>query len=361
MSGKGFLAPILIMAVILLASIAAAPALGQDATPVTETISESGYCDNPDNNAAGAVWERTYDLGDVAVSMVEVNLRWSDDEGGNSDPDEFRVSAEDGGGNSSDDRGSNGDLAFTIDMDGMDGTWTLKVELVDAGPTPVGPIGIINRVDPGNSWSLSFTYTYVPRDVEPPEPPGPPPNIAALYEDPLFWTHVVFMISSTYMFGLVGLLAGVAIFFRKRWADDASRWKRALATNRPFRALAVHAWLVFVVAAVPLGMYVAGKAYGWENSWTSFPAVWNPWFYDITNADHISLIVLVLWALPLWLNREQLMASRPHYWLFGRSPFFRRLAAKAPEPMVTDRELAIMYFLMGVFVFLVFMVQPHGN
>ena len=355
------LATMLLVAVLLLVVLPAGSSLGQEQTPDTQTITETGYCDNPDNDPAGSVWERTYDLGEVAVSRVEVSLRWSDDEGGNSDPDEFRVSAEDGGGNSSDDTGTNGNLAFTIDMDDMDATWTLTVELMDAGPTPVGPLGIINRVDPGNSWTLTFTYTYVPVKEEPQEPPGPPPEIQALYHDPLFWTHVVFMISSTYMFGLVGLLAGIAIFFRRRWAGDANRWKRALATNKPFRVLAVHAWMVFAVAAIPLGMYVAGKAYGWENSWTSFPAVWNPWFYDITNADHISLIVLVLWALPLWLNREQLMASRPHYWLFGRIGFFKRLAAKAPEPMVTDRELAIMYFLMGVFVFLVFMVQPHGN
>ncbi len=361
MSGKGFLAPVLLMAVLLLANLATAPALGQDATPVTETITESGYCNNPDNDPGGAVWERTYDLGDVSVSRVEVTLRWSDDEGGNSNPDEFRVSAEDGGGNSSDDRGSNGDLSFTIDMEGMDSSWTLMVECLDAGPTPVGPLGIINRVDPGNGWTLTFTYTYVPRDVEPPEPPGPPPNIAALYENPLFWTHVIFMISSTYMFGIVGLLAGIALFFRRRWANDPNRWKRALTTNRPFRALAVHAWLVFFIAAIPLGMYVAGKAYGWANMWTSFPVVWNAWFYQWDNADHVSLIVLFLWALPLWFNREQLMASRPHAWLFGRIAFFRRLSDNAPETKLTDRELAIMYFLMGVFVFLVFMVQPHGN
>jgi hypothetical protein len=139
------------------------------------------------------------------------------------------------------------------------------------------------------------------------------------------------------------------------------RPKRALSTSRPFRAISVHAWWVFLIAAVPLGMYVAGKAYGWENAWTSFPALWNPWFYDITNADNVSLIVLILWAIPLWINRQQLVASRPHAWFFGRIRWFRDMADKAPEPRITERELTIIYFLMGVFVFLLFVIQPHGN
>ena len=108
-------------------------------------------------------------------------------------------------------------------------------------------------------------------------------------------------------------------------------------------------------------MYVAGKAYGWENSWTSFPAVWNPWFYDLKNADNVSFIVLLLWAIPLWLNREQVMAHRSHAFLFRRFGWVRRQYEKAPAAKLTDREMAIIYFLMGIMVFLVFMVQSHGN
>ena len=348
-----------LIALLLIGSAAFTSALAED--PVTATETANGYVDNPDQNAAGSVMELHFDNPDLFVMAVEVTLRWTDDEGSSSNPDTLSLSAEDGMGADAQDSGPGPSLSVQIEGDDLGSNWTVTVRCVEAGMTPFGPLGRFGTTDPGNTWDLSFIYTYVPIEVEPPEPPGPPPNIAALYDDPIFWIHVAFMIASTYMFGIVGILAGVVLFFGRKWADDPNRWKQALSTNRPFRALAVHTWLVFLIAAVPLGMYVAGKAYGWENAWTSFPAVWNPWFYDITNADNISFIVLVLWAILLWLNRQQLTASRPHAWFFGRIGFFRRLAAKAPEPMITNRELAIIYFLMGVFVFLIFVVQPHGN
>ncbi len=327
----------------------------------SETIDASGYCSNPDSDASGAVWEQTYHLEEGTLVSVEVTVIWTDDEGTDSQADTFEVVCVDGDGTQISDAGSNGELQDFLEMEGLNNTWTITVECLEAGPTPVGPLGFIVQTDPGNSWRMTFTYIYVPEEPEGPGGPQIPPEIEALYGDPLFWTHVIFMIASTYMFGLVGLLAGIKLIRGRKWEDDPSRWKRALATNRPFRAIAVHVWLVFLIAAVPLGMYVSAMVYGWENAWTSFPAVWNPWFYDITNADNVSLIVLVLWAIPLWLNRHQLVASRPHAWFFGRIKWFRDMADKAPEARITDRELTIIYFLMGVFVFLLFVIQPHGN
>jgi hypothetical protein len=327
---------------------------------VTETIDEVGYCTNPEENSGAATYDITYEFIVKEVLSVDILLTWSDDEGSSSDPDVFGLRVRDDMGASSNRDGATGSVQMSFDGEGLGINWTVTVECVEAGWTPYGPLGRFGATDPGNTWDLEFTYTYI--EVEkPPTGPPIPPEIQELYTNPIFWTHVAFMIASTYMFGIVGLLAGIALVTRKRWAEDASRWKRALATNRPFRALASHTWMVFCIAAIPLGMYVAGKAYGWENSWTSVPAVWNPWFYDIKNADHVSLIVLTLWAIPLWLNRRQLVASRPHAWLFGRFKRVRQLADDAPEPMVTDREMAIIYFIMGVFVFLVFMVQSHGN
>ncbi len=328
--------------------------------PLTETIFDQGYCTNPDENSAGATYNRPYEFIDREILSVDVSLTWADDEGSSSNPDVFGLRVRDDMGATSSDTGAAGSVQMTFDGDELGSKWTVTVECVEAGMTPYGPLGRFGATDPGNTWDLEFTYTYIEVEEEPTGPPIPP-EIQELYEDPIFWTHVAFMIASTYMFGLVGLLAGIALVTRKRWADDASRWKRSLSTNRPFRALASHTWMVFLIAAVPLGMYVAGKAYGWENSWTSLPAVWNPWFYDIKNADHVSLIVLVLWAIPLWLNRQQLVARRPHAWFFGRFKRVRQFADDVPEPVVTDREMAIIYFIMGVFVFLVFMVQTHGN
>jgi hypothetical protein len=335
------------------------PVLAQD--PITETETANGYVDNPDQNQAGSVAQLQFDLIGLEILAVEATVTWSDDEGSSSNPDTLSLMIEDDLGASDQDSSSGGSLSAQLDAEGLGSNWTLTVTCVEAGMTPLGPLGRIGTVDPGNTFSISFTYTYLPAEVEPPEPPGPPPNIAALYENPIFWTHVIFMIASTYMFGIVGILAGVTLFFGSRWIDDDNRWKRALATNKPFRVIAVHVWWVFFIASIPLGIYVAGKAYGWENSWTSFPVIWNAWFWQWQNADHVSLIVLVLWALPLWINRKEVMASGAHGWLFRRIGYLRRLAEDPPEPKLTSRELAIMYFLMGVFVFLVFVVQSHGN
>ena len=354
-----FLAIAGLIFLLLLGSSALPSSLAQE--PITETEAASGYVDNPDNDIGGSVATFQFDFPEYEIMAIDVTLTWSDDEGSDSDPDNLGLQAEDGLGMNSQDSGTSGTVSVSLEGDDLGSNWTVTVTCVEAGMTPLGPFGRIGTVDPGNNFALSFTYTYLPIDVKPPTPPGPPPEIAALYENPIFWTHVIFMIASTYMFGIVGILAGVALFFRKKWAEDANRWKRALATNRPFRALAVHTWVVFFIAAVPLGIYVAGKAYGWENSWTSFPVVWNAWFWQWTNADHVSLIVLTLWALPLWLNRKHLMARRSHGWLFSRISFTKKLADDPPEPKLTNREMALMYFLMGIFVFLVFVVQEHGN
>ena len=331
-----------------------------DGEPQTATISESGSCANPEQDAAGSVWEGTYPLEDVAILAVEVSLTWTDDEGSESDPDTFQVTAEDGDGNTITDSGSGGDLSAYLEMEGLNSTWTITVRCVDAGSTPFGPLGRLRTTDPGNSWDMEFTYTYIAQEI----PAGPPPEVARYMEvvsSPVFWAHVVLMIASTVMFGLVGLFAGIKLVMAPRWADSYDRLKRALVGQRLFRSLAVHVWWVFFLAAVPLGMAVSGMLYGWENAWTSFPAVWNPWFYDITNADNVSLIVLVLWAIPLWLNRKDVMAHRSHAFLFRHIPWARRQYETAPQPRLTDREMTIIYFILGVLVFLLFMVQPHGN
>jgi hypothetical protein len=345
--------------VFLLLATSSALVQAQDEEPITETLNEEGYCTNPQVDTQGTTWERDYAFDGKDIISFKTSLTWTDDESGiASVPDTFRLIVGDASGNEGVEEGSSGALEVGLDGEALDSNWTITVQCLEAG-RPQGPLGLIG--DAGNAWNLEIVYTYLPEVEEPAEPMGPPQAIQDLYEDPIFWIHVIFMIASTYMFGLVGILAAVKLIKGRKWADDPSWWKAGLATNRPFRALATHAWMVFFIAAIPLGMYVAGKAYGWENMWTSLPVVWNAWFYQWDNADHVSLIVLVLWAIPLWLNRQQLMASAPHYWFFGRFGWFKRFAAKAPEPRISDRELALIYFFMGVLIFLLFMVQPHGN
>jgi hypothetical protein len=355
------LCTLLVVSMVLVPGLGVAQPHGTDAPePITNTIDENGFCSNPAEDPANALWEREYDFGDVEVISIEVSLTWSDDEGSNSNPDSFTVGATDGDGNGGTDSGSDGTLSYSIDMEGMNSTWTLSVECTEAGMTPVWRVGVIGTVDPGNSWSLEFTYTYIETEV-PTGPMGPPPEIAALMEDPVFWVHVGLMIASTIGFGVVGLLAAVSLFTANRWKDSAERLKRLLSGSRLYRVLAVHTWVAFFIAAVPLGMYVAGKAYGWENAWSGFPAIWNPSFYEITNADHTSTIALVLFGIPLWLNRKILMAPKSHRWFFRHIPWVRKQYATAPDPIISKREMAIIYFLLGVMIFLVFAVQPHGN
>lgn len=351
------LASLVIVAVSLLAS---PPSLAhQDGASQTGTIEESGYCSNPASDAAGAVWERTYDLSSMNILGVGLHLAWTDDEGTRSRLDSFTVSASDGAGASDADSGSGGSLSISLAQGSYNGTWTVRVECTEAGSTPVGPIGLISRADPGNSWDFTLTYTYTAK--EPPSGGGPPPNIVALLRDPIFKLHVVLMVSSTALFLVTGLLAGTYLVTRARWADDPVRIKRVLASPRPFRSLAPHVWAMFFVAAVPIGMYVAGKAYGWQNSWTSFPVLWNPAFYDFTNSDHTAFVTLLLWALPLWLDRGDILTRNPHVRWWRWSARARRWAGAAPPPRLSTRELAIIYFLLGILVFMMFMVQPHGN
>jgi hypothetical protein len=339
--------------------VAGQPHGSSDQEPQTATITESGSCTNPNQDAAGSVWEETYGLVNVTVLSVEISLRWTDDEGSDSDPDTFSVVAEDGSGNSVADTGNGGDLSASLEMEDLNSTWTITVTCVQAGSTPFGPLGRLRSTDPGNSWNMEFTYTYIAEEV----PTGPPPEVQRYLDvisSPIFKVHVALMITSTIMFGLVGLFAGIRLTMENRWAGATERWKRVL-TGRLYRVTAVHAWLAFFVAAVPIGMWVAGSLYGWQDSWTSFPVFWRPAFYDITNADHVSLLVLVLWAIPLWLNREQVMAHRSHAFLFRRIPWVRKQYERAPKARLTDREMLIIYFILGVLTFMIFMVQPHGN
>jgi hypothetical protein len=357
------LLPLVIIVLSLLVSpLAGSQPPGDEEQPVTGTITESGFCTNPSENPSGAIWEDIKPLsdlhGDIQVLTVELTLRWSDDEGSSSDPDSFVVSAVDELGNQISDSGSTGDLSALLEMEELNSTWTLKVECTDAGSTPLGPLGRIRQTDPGNSWSLTFEYTYVPDDGG--GGPGIPPHIAELLEHPVFKFHVALMVASTSMFLIVGLLAFTYLVTRSRWAEDPSTLKRWLSRPRLHRSLAPHVWIAFVIAAIPIGIWVAGKAYGWENSWTSFPVVWRPGFWDITNADHVAFLAIVLWAIPMWLNRGDIWSRRPHERFWIKREWFEGRIKKASLPLLSDREVAIIYFLLGVMIFMLFMVQPHG-
>jgi len=324
----------------------------------TETIKFNGYCSNP-SSGGSSTWEDSAELDMGTVMMIEFSLTWTDDEGSGSDPDTLSFGAESEVHGKGSDQGSSGSLSFSMEGDELNGVWNLVVACTDAGSTPVGPLGFVVNEDPGNSWSMTVTYSYLEGEMSM-EEMGMPPNVARVYASPIFWIHVALMIMSTYVFLFTGIFAGVFLAFRKKWSDSDS-FLRKFTTTRLTLWLVVIAFIAFFLAAVPLGMYVAGLMYGWGNSWSGFPAIWHPDAFSATNADNVSLIVLILWAIPLYLNRRDIMRSKWFLKFFGWSGFFMDRARKAPEPRLTQQELMLCYFFMGFFVYLVFMVQPHGG
>jgi hypothetical protein len=317
-----------------------------------------------DYSAVGASWEMTLDeeFSELSIKNIIFELTWTDDEGSDSDPDAFSLQTDDEMNEPKSDSGSSGSITTSWNEDKLNNVWNIVVTCDSAGPTtvPRGPLGFVTQTepDPGNSWSLVITYTYTESSGE---MGGMPPHVAAVYSSPIFWIHVGLMISSTYLFLFTGIFAGLFLYSRNKWNRSESNLKKYFTKPNLIIICVVLAFLAFFLASVPIGMWVAGMMYGWTNAWTGFPAFWHPDMYVFTNADNVSFIVLLLWAIPLYLNRRQIMQGKWFKKLFGWSKFMMERAERAPEPKLHLREMALCYFFMGLFVYLVFMVQPHGG
>jgi hypothetical protein len=307
------------------------------------------------------VVEKSYDWSGLTILEVKLTLTWTDDEGSRSRADSFKVTISDGARGQASGSGSGGSAEAAAPSSGgpYNGTWTVTVECTAAGSTPVGPIGVISQTDPGNSWSFKLEYTYNTPSAGGPH--GMPANVREVLSSPIFWAHIVLMISSTYGFLVVGLLAGLYLVARSRWAGSQSRLLRVLASPRPYRSLAPHVWFAFFLASVPIGMWVAGKFYGWENAWSGIPAVWHPDAFTLKNADNSALLALTLFAIPMWLNRGDILTRKPHFRWLRWSGWLKRVAARSPGPRFTDREMALIYFFLGILIYAMFMVQSHGS
>jgi len=331
---------------------------GEGPEEKTVTLTENDYCTNPQTDNSRSIWEKVLDLNEGTIIEITFVLSWQDDEGSSSDPDTFRLTAGDGN-SAKTDESSNGEGTVSWTEGDLNNSWSLEVACLSAGPTPIGLLGLRQETDPGNSWNLVITYVY----VEPSSggPGGPPPHVVALLASPIFWIHVGLMILSTYTFLLTGVASGVFLLVRNRWEGTSSTLKKMFSGQALTIWLAIVSFLGFFLAAVPIGIWVAGKMYGWANCWTGIPAVWQPDAFSYTNADNVSLIVLILWAIPMYLNRAQIMRSNTYRKLFGWSKFAMRRAQNVKDSRLSKKEQALCYFFMGIFVFLVFMVQPHGS
>ncbi|UCE73742.1 MAG: hypothetical protein JSV56_12050 [Methanomassiliicoccales archaeon] len=338
-------------------SVTAQPPHG-DGEEQTKTISFNGYCD------VGASWEKEVNLGEVSLTNIVFELTWEDDEGSDSEPDSFSLATDDGEHELKSDQGASGKISVSWEEDMLNNTWNVVSTCESAGPTnvPVGPIGLVTQeeADPGNSWNLDVTYTY----TESMGGGGPPPNVAAVLESPVFKVHIALMVASVFLFLITGLVAGAFIFTRitsKSPKGFTSFMERLFNPPLLLFLLVIVTFIVFFLASVPIGMWVAGMFYGWNKAWTGFPAIWNPEAFDMTNADNVSFIVLLLWFIPMYINRAQIMRSKYFKKLFGWSKFAMKRAEMAPNPKLSIGVLALCYCLMGIFTFVVFEVQPHGS
>ncbi len=299
-------------------------------------------------------------LEELTIINIQFQLTWTDE--ANSEPDTFRLTTDDGVNSPKGDESNGGTITVSWDDQDLNNIWNMVVACENAGPTrvPIGPLGFITQEqeDPGNNWRLEVTYTYI-EGMD--GPGGPPAYVKAVLGSPVFKVHIALMILSTILFLLSGIFAGIFLLTRKRWANSNEFYKKLLATPTILLFLVILAFVAFFLASVPIGMWVAGMMYGWNKAWTGFPALWNPEAFEFTNADNVSFIVLLLWAIPLYLNRSQIMKSKWFKKFFGWSNFIMKRAEKAPNPKLNNFELALCYFFMGFFVYLVFMVQPHGS
>jgi hypothetical protein len=366
-----------IISIILMITIGNFSVIAQPGHPGGEMESETGVLTYTGQTNEGSSWEETLDLESewekqggveldgIMVMDIEFVLTWSDDEGSNSEPDTFSIAAMDGMGEPLMGSDSSGEIEVTKEgtMEGppVNDTWDVVVTCENAGDTPlIRSGGFITENDPGNSWELTITFHY----VESGGMGGPPANVREVLESPIFKIHIALMVMSYFLFLGTGLIAGVFGYNKIKGGTigrPGSFFQKLFARPDLLIFLVVLTFLAFFIAAIPIGIWVAGKFYGWHKAWTGFPALWNPEAWQMTNADNVSFLVLFLWAVPMYINRAQIMRSKYFKKLFGWSKFAMKRVEKAPEPKIPNGILALCYFFMGIFTFVIFAVQPHGS
>jgi hypothetical protein len=348
--------------------------------PEGAMATETGVLTYSGNTNEGSSWEKNLvlemelmnqdeglELDGIMIVEITFVLSWTDDES-DSDPDEFSIMASDGMGEPLMDSSDSGTITVEKEASMGEGppvndTWDVTVTCMNAGDTInfPGPLGLLNEEDPGNSWDLEITFTYIETGGG---MGGPPANVTMVLNHPIFKIHIALMVASVFLFLITGLVAGAYLFTRvsARSPKDFSSFMYRMF-NPPVLLifLVIVTFLAFFIASVPIGMWVAGNFYGWEKAWTGFPAIWNPEAFQMTNADNVSFIVLLFWFIPMYINRAQIMRSKYYKKLFGKIKFAMKRAEKAPDPVIPTSILALCYFFMGIFTFVIFEVQPHGS
>ena len=354
----------LIILLILSSSVIAAAQDHGGGEPVTETITETGTTS-----------ENSYtDIGiDIEGSLLSISatLTWNDNEDAGvvstNQPDNFHLSItcpdEEVQAEGSESDSGTATVDFQLPPETMEapGEWTVTVGAGDCGDI-YGPAGVrMIAEDNANSWSCEITYTYIPGGGS--MGGGPPMGLTAaqmeVINHPIFKFHIALMIGSTFLFLFTGLFAGVYLFRSKLEKFD-NPIAKGLRSPKLYLYTAAAVFIAFFIASVPIGMCVAGGFYGWDMAWSGMPAFWNPEAWSMTNADNVSLLTLLFWIIPMYINRREIMQSKPFKKLCGKSKWVMARTVKAPKPVFTQRELALIYFILGIFIFTVFAVQPHG-
>jgi len=116
-----------------------------------EVLSRSGYTNE------GQSSEEDFGLGFQLVTMVKVELMWTDDYGSN---DDFSIELKREGQSLDKAQGSTGDLTVQVTAktgDNLAGNFTAVITCVSA-PGLIGPLPVDR--DNGNAWDLKATATY---------------------------------------------------------------------------------------------------------------------------------------------------------------------------------------------------------
>jgi hypothetical protein len=366
-----------IFLIIIMITVGNFSVVAQDGHP-GDLEPETGILTYEGDTNEGSTWEKTLELvkeliqqeeglelDEIMVIEIEFVLTWTDDESG-SDPDDFSIVAADGMGEPLMDSSNSGTITVkkeaTMEGPPVNDTWDVSVTCMNAGDTAIspGPFGILTENDPGNSWTLEITFQYFGGGMG----GGPPAHVTAVLESPIFKMHIALMVMSYFLFLGTGLVAGAFGYNKIKGStlgEKNTLFKKLFAKPDLMIFLVVLTFFAFFIAAVPIGIWVAGNFYGWPKAWTGFPAMWNPEAYSMTNADNVSFLILLFWAVPMYINRAQVMRSKYFQKLFGRFSFAMKRAEKAPKPKIPNGVMALCYFFMGVFTFVIFAVQPHGS
>ena len=151
--------------------------------------------------------------------------------------------------------------------------------------------------------------------------------------------HAVFMMGTLVFFIVAAIFA---IAYLKKRKD----------VNPTIMATMLAVFILFI-GGFPLGWAVAYQEYG--VAWTGAPFGW-----DLV--DNVTLVLFVLWMIPLILVRKNILASRRFSTLFGKkAEDIRNWGKKRRENRISDSTFAMFIIVLSITTTVVMLALPHGS